>query len=88
MAAVEIYTRPMCGFCYRAKKLLDSKGVAYTEYNIWEEAGKKEEMESRAPGARTVPQIFIDDTHVGGCDDLLSAESDGRLDKLLGAVAS
>ena len=87
MVAVEIYTRPMCGFCYRAKKLLDSKGVGYTEYDICEKAGKKEEMERRAPGVRTLPQIFIDDAHIGGCDDLLAAENEGRLDRLLGSGA-
>lgn len=86
MAYVEIYTRPMCGFCYRAKKLLDSKGVRYVEYNIWEEEGKKEEMTKRASGGQTVPQIFIDDVHVGGCDDLLTAESNGSLEKLLQAA--
>lgn len=87
MAAVEIYTRPMCGFCYRAKKLLDSKGVAYTEYDIWAESGRKEEMTQRAPGAMTVPQIFIDDKHVGGCDDLLAEESSGALAKRLSTAA-
>lgn len=87
MAAVEIYTRPMCGFCYKAKKLLDSKGVAYTEYDIWAESGRKEEMTARAPGARTVPQIFIDDELVGGCDDLMAEERSGALAKRLSAAA-
>ncbi|MDF1747351.1 MAG: glutaredoxin 3 [Alphaproteobacteria bacterium] len=87
MAVVEIYTRPMCGFCYRAKKLLDSKGVSYSEYDIWGEGNKKEEMTKRAPGAETVPQIFIDDVLVGGCDDLMEAEASGKLDKLLGTAA-
>jgi glutaredoxin 3 len=87
MAAVEIYTRSMCAFCYRAKKLLDSKGVAYTEYDIWAESGRKEEMTTRAPGASTVPQIFVDGEHVGGCDDLYAEESSGALDKRLNAAA-
>lgn len=87
MAVVEIYTRPMCGFCYQAKKLLDAKGVSYAEYDVWAEAGKKDEMVKRSGGAQTMPQIFIDDTHVGGCDDLMMAERRGNLDKLLGSAA-
>lgn len=83
MAVVEIYTRPMCGFCYRAKKLLDSKGVSYAEYDIWAEDGRKAELEKRAPGTSTVPQIFIDDKLVGGCDDLMAADGNGSLDKML-----
>ena len=84
MAVVEIYTRPMCGFCYRAKKLLDAKGVSYTEYDIWAEDGKKAEMEARTNGAPTVPQIFIDDALIGGCDDLMASDAAGKLDTLLG----
>lgn len=88
MASVEIYTRPMCGFCYQAKKLLDQKGVSYTEYNIWAEAGRKEEMTQRSKGGRTVPQIFIGDAHVGGCSDLLSLEEQGKLNDMLDATAA
>lgn len=84
MAKVEVYARPMCGFCYQAKKLLDSKGVEYTEYNIWEEAGKQAEMTKRSNGGTTVPQIFIDNELVGGCDELFAAERNGSLDLLLG----
>lgn len=87
MAHVEIYTRPMCGFCFKAKKLLSKKSVDFVEYNIWEEAGRKEEMAERAPGASTVPQIFIDGRHVGGCDELMQLDQKGELDKLLGAAA-
>lgn len=87
MALVEIYTRPMCGFCYKAKKLLDKKGISYTEYDIWEEKDRREEMIDRAAGASTVPQIFVGDVHVGGCDDLLSKEQDGSLDELLDRAA-
>lgn len=87
MAIVEMYMRPMCGFCYQAKRLLDSKGAAYAEYNIWEEAGRQDEMRKRAPGARTVPQIFIDDTLIGGCDDLYALERQGKLDALLDGVS-
>ena len=84
MADVEIYTRPMCGFCYKAKKLLDSKGVSYREYDIWAEDGKQKEMQERVPGARTVPQILIDGKPIGGCDDLHALDAKGGLDALLG----
>jgi len=84
MADVEIYTRPMCGFCYKAKKLLDSKGVTYREYDIWAEDGKQKEMQARVPGARTVPQILIDGKPIGGCDDLHALDAKGGLDPLLG----
>ena len=87
MALVEVYARPMCGFCHQAKKLLDSKGIAYSEYDIWAESGRKDEMVKRANGRATVPQIFIDDEHIGGCDDLMALERAGKLDKLLGAAA-
>ena len=83
MAEVEIYARPLCGFCYQAKTLLDGKGVEYAEYNIWTEAGRKEEMAQRSGGRGTVPQIFINGRHVGGCDDLMALEGQGKLDALL-----
>ncbi len=88
MAKVEIYTRPMCGFCFQAKKLLTKKNVSFEEYNIWEEKGKKEEMEQRSPGAMTVPQIFIDDKGIGGCTELMELERNGKLDALLGSPAA
>lgn len=87
MALVEIYARPMCGFCARAKKLLDDKGVAYAEYDIWAESGRKEEMVQRSGGRTTVPQIFIDEEHVGGCDELMALERTDKLDGLLEAAA-
>lgn len=87
MAKVEIYTRPMCGFCFRAKKLLDKKGVAYAEYDIWAEGGRKAEMEERSGGGATVPQVFINGRHVGGSDDLMALEQAGKLDALLAEVA-
>ena len=83
-AKVEIYTKMFCGYCHRAKRLLDSKGVDYVEYDITMNGPKREEMVSRAPGARTVPQIFIDGTPVGGSDDLALLERQGKLDSLLG----
>ncbi|APE28797.1 glutaredoxin 3 [Aurantiacibacter gangjinensis] len=81
---VEIYTKAWCGFCTRAKRLLDSKGVEYTEYDITMDGAKRDEMVSRKPDARTVPQIFIDDKAVGGSDDLAALEREGRLDAMLG----
>jgi len=83
-AKVEIYTKMFCGYCYRAKRLLDSKGVDYIEYDITMDGAKRDEMTGRAPGARTVPQIFIDDKPVGGSDDLAALERQGKLDSLLG----
>jgi len=83
MARVEIYTRIFCGFCTRAKQLLASKGVDFVEYDITMDASKRAEMLQRAPGRTTVPQIFIDDLHVGGSDDLYALERDGRLDPML-----
>ena len=81
---VEIYTKAWCGYCARAKRLLDEKGVEYTEYDISMGGEKREEMVRRKPDARTVPQIFIDDKAIGGSDDLAALERDGRLDALLG----
>jgi glutaredoxin 3 len=83
-AKVEIYTKFYCGYCHRAKRLLDSKGVEYTEYDITMGGPKRDEMRARAPGAMTVPQIFIDDVAVGGSDNLAALEREGKLDALLG----
>lgn len=85
MKPVEIYTSPLCGYCHAAKRLLDQKGVTYSEVNVLEEPERKAEMIQRANGGRTVPQIFIGDTHVGGCDDLYALEEAGKLDPLLKA---
>lgn len=87
MAHVEVYTRPMCGFCFKAKKLLGKKSVDFVEYNIWEEDGRKDEMIERTGGATTVPQIFVDGAHVGDCEKLLSLEERGELDKILASAA-
>lgn len=83
MPKVEIYTKFTCGFCARAKGLLDQKGVAYEEYEISMGGPKRTEMLERANGRTTVPQIFINGTHVGGSDDLAALERDGKLDALL-----
>lgn len=80
---VEIYTKFGCGYCSRAKSLLNSKGVEFTEYDITLGGPRKAEMLKRAPDARTVPQIFIGETHVGGSDDLAALDHAGKLDALL-----
>lgn len=80
---VTIYTKFGCGFCSRAKKLLDSKDIDYTEHDITMGGEKRDEMLARAPNARTVPQVFIGDTHVGGSDELAALERAGKLDALL-----
>lgn len=83
MQDVEIYTSPLCGFCHAAKRLLDSKGVTFTEIDVRAEPDRKAEMIDRAGGARTVPQIFVGETHVGGCDELYALDRAGKLDPLL-----
>lgn len=83
MARVEIYTTPLCPYCWRAKRLLDAKGVGYLEVDLWSEPARREEMRSRAEGRSTVPQIFIDGRPVGGCDDIHALEQAGELDGLL-----
>jgi glutaredoxin 3 len=85
MAKVEIYSSPFCGFCHRAKRLLDSKGVAFEEYDVMMNGALKSEMIDRAGGRTTVPQIFIDDRHIGGCDELHALDAAGKLDPLLEA---
>lgn len=80
---IDIYTKFGCGYCHRAKKLLDAKGVAYNEIDVTFGGKDRQAMLQRAPDARTVPQIFIGDTHVGGSDDLHALEQAGKLDALL-----
>ena len=82
---MEIYTWRVCPFCIRAKALLDRKGVAYTEHAIDGDEPARERMAERAGGRRSVPQIFVNDELIGGCDDLHALERSGRLDGLLGA---
>ena len=82
---VEIYTKFGCPYCTRAKALLDSKGAAYEEYDVTLGGPKKAEMLRRAPGARTVPQVFIAGAAVGGSDDLAALDQAGKLDALLSA---
>jgi glutaredoxin 3 len=83
MARVEIYTTPTCPFCVQAKRLLAAKGAAYEEIDVAREPERRIEMTKRAKGGHTVPQIFIDGDHVGGCDDLMALDRAGRLDPLL-----
>lgn len=83
MPAVTIYTTMLCPYCYRAKALLDEKGIAYTEIDVGMDADKRQEMTTRAGGRRTVPQIFIGNRHVGGSDDLAALNRSGDLDRLL-----
>jgi len=85
MADVVIYTRQLCGFCTAAKRLLDKKGVAYTEQDATFDQGLRQEMIQKANGRATFPQIFVGDHHVGGCDDLHDLERNGKLDALLAA---
>lgn len=83
MAKVEIYTTPTCPFCVRAKALLASKNVDYIEIDVLSDFKVKTTMIKRAQGARSVPQIFIDNEHIGGCDDLFALEGSNALDVLL-----
>ena len=83
MPPITIYTTPICPYCVRAKALLKKKGAAFEEIDVFMDADAREEMESRAQGARTVPQIFVGDRYVGGCDELYALESRGELDPLL-----
>ena len=80
---IEIYTTLVCPFCIRAKQLLDSKGVMYYETDVTTRLSLRKAMAERAGGRTSVPQIFIDGQHIGGCKDLLALERSGQLDRLL-----
>lgn len=84
MARIEIYTKAFCPYCSRAKHLLEEKAAAFEEFDITMGGPKRQEMIQRAGGRSTVPQIFIDDRHIGGSDELAALEREGRLDPLLG----
>jgi len=84
MPRVEIYTRAFCGYCARALALLRDKGVTFEEYDLTMGGPQRAEMIQRANGRATFPQIFIDDKHIGGSDDLMALERNGKLDGLLG----
>ena len=83
MRRVTIYTMPVCPYCVRAKALLEEKGAQIQEVDVLTDRQAREEMRQRSGGRCTVPQIFVGDTHVGGCDDLHALEREGRLDPLL-----
>ncbi|GAA6188549.1 glutaredoxin 3 [Litorivita sp. NS0012-18] len=83
MQPVLIYTTPICGFCHAAKRLLKEKDVNFQEVDVMADPSRRAEMTQKANGGRTVPQIFIGETHVGGCDDLYALEQAGKLDALL-----
>ena len=85
MAKVEIYTWSTCPYCRRAKELLNSKGVDYEEYDITGDEAARAKMVERTGGSKSVPQIFIDNKHVGGCDDIHALDDQGKLDTLLAA---
>ncbi|MEY4682334.1 MAG: glutaredoxin 3 [Alphaproteobacteria bacterium] len=82
-AKVEIYTSMFCGYCARAKALLSRKGVDYVEHDVDADGSLREAMTKRAGGRTSVPQVFIDGRHVGGCDDIHALDAAGQLDKLL-----
>lgn len=82
MAKVRIYTTPICPYCARAKALLTRKGVDFEEVDVYMDAAARKEMMEKS-GRRTVPQIFIGDRHIGGCDDLHALDDEGGLDPLL-----
>jgi glutaredoxin 3 len=83
MTAIDIYTRPGCGYCSAAKSLLTRKKVVFTEYDAGKDPGVRQAMYDRAGAGSTFPQIFIGDLHVGGCDELYALDRAGRLDALL-----
>lgn len=85
MPHIEIYTKFLCPYCSRAKALLGEKGVGFDEIDITMDADKRKEMIARSNGGMTVPQIFIGDRHIGGCDDLVALDMRGELDGLLSA---
>ncbi|NIA71862.1 glutaredoxin 3 [Pelagibius litoralis] len=83
MTKIEVYSSMLCPFCYRAKKLLEQKGAQFTEIDVMLHPRRKAEMVARSGGRTSVPQIFIDDRHVGGCDDLYALEAGNKLEPLL-----
>jgi glutaredoxin 3 len=82
-----IYTTPFCGYCAAAKRLLAAKGVEFTEIDVMMDSARRQEMQARSSGRRTVPQIFIDGRHIGGFDDLSALDKTGELDPLLATPA-
>lgn len=87
MAEIEIYTTPWCPYCWRAKRLLETKGARYVEIDLWQESARRAEMVARAGGRTSVPQLFIDGRGIGGSDELAALEASGELDDLLGRTS-
>ena len=85
MAHVTIYTRPFCGYCARALSVLGDKGADFTEVEAGMDPALRKEMMDRSGGRATFPQIFVGDRHIGGCDEMLALDREGKLDALLGA---
>jgi glutaredoxin 3 len=85
-ARVIVYSTPFCGYCGAAKRLLTTKGAEFTEVDVMFEPARRAEMQERSGGRRTVPQIFINDRHIGGFDDLNALDQAGELDALLAAA--
>ncbi len=87
MTKIEMYSGDFCPYCIRAKLLLKKKGLEFIEYNVKNDIGRHSEMLKRTIGAHSIPQIFINNRHVGGCDELYALEAKGELDSWLNAVA-
>jgi len=83
MPKIIVYSGPSCPYCVRAKMLLTKKGAAFTDYDVKADAAKFDEMLAKTGGRKTIPQIFINDKHIGGCDDLYALDAAGKLDPLL-----
>ena len=87
MAKIEIYTSPFCGFCFRAKELLQAKGIDFEEIDVFSVAGAREQMMERSGGKTSVPQVFADDVYVGDCEGIHMLDVQGELDAKLGLTA-
>ena len=85
---VEVYSSMLCGYCYRAKKLLERKGVAFDEIDVMFSPGKRQEMVQRTGGRTSVPQVFVDGQHIGNCDEIYALEAEGKLDAILESAAA
>jgi glutaredoxin 3 len=83
MPTITVYSGPSCPYCIRAKQLLQKKGVAFTDFDVKADSAKFDEMLAKSGGKKTIPQIFIGDKHIGGCDDLYALDAAGKLDAML-----
>ena len=87
MAKIEIYTSPFCGFCFRAKELLQTKGADFEEIDVFSVAGARQQMTERSGGKTSVPQVFVNDAYVGDCDGIHTLDALGKLDAKLGLTS-